>query len=115
MLFDWLVVEQAMPTNPAQPVRGPKHSARKGKTPVLQTEEARQLLDSIPENTAMDLRDRALIALMVYSFARAGAALKMRVEDYFIQGRKGYRATQRLQESESAYQEALQIRREITE
>ena len=101
MLFDWLVVQQVMPTNPAHPVRGPKHSVRKGKTPVLTVEETRLLLDSITtvkkaedetEETILltGLRDRALIALMVYTFARVGAAVKMRVEDYFIQGRKGW-------------------------
>jgi integrase/recombinase XerD len=90
MLFDWLVVQQVMPTNPAHPVRGPKHSVKKGKTPVLNTDETRELLDAIQMDTVMGLRDRALIALMVYTFARVGAAVKMRVEDYFVQGRKGW-------------------------
>jgi site-specific recombinase XerD len=90
MLFDWLVVKQVMPTNPAHPVRGPKHSVRKGKTPVLNVDETRELLDAIATDTVMGLRDRALIALMVFTFARVGAAVKMRVEDYFIQGRKGW-------------------------
>ena len=35
MLFDWLVLGQIVPTNPASVVRGPKHSTKKGKTPVL--------------------------------------------------------------------------------
>jgi|SRR5579863_1850772 len=90
MLFDWLVVKQVIPTNPAHPVRGPKHSVRKGKTPVLNVDETRELLDAIATDTMMGLRDRALIALMVFTFARVGAAIKMRVEDYFIQGRKGW-------------------------
>ncbi|HEY1760671.1 MAG TPA: tyrosine-type recombinase/integrase [Bryobacteraceae bacterium] len=90
MLFDWLVVKQVMPTNPAHPVRGPKHSVRKGKTPVLNVDETRELLNAIATDTVMGLRDRALIALMVFTFARVGAAVKMRVEDYFIQGRKGW-------------------------
>jgi site-specific recombinase XerD len=47
MLFDWLVVGQVLPVNPAHAVRGPKHSVKKGKTPVLAAEEARALLDSI--------------------------------------------------------------------
>ncbi|WP_166146277.1 tyrosine-type recombinase/integrase, partial [Methylosinus sp. RM1] len=34
------------------------------------------------------LRDRALIALMVYSFARVGAALAMKVEDAYMQNRR---------------------------
>ena len=63
---------------------------KKGKTPVLSVEETRELLDSIKPDTLMGLRDRALIALMVFTFARVGAAVKMRVDDYFIQGRKGW-------------------------
>ena len=88
VLFDWLVVGQVIPVNPASAVRGPKHSVKKGKTPVLTAEEARQLLDSIDTSTPMDLRDRALIGLMVYTFARVGAALKMRAEDVYVQGRR---------------------------
>lgn len=90
MLFDWLVVGQVIEVNPAHAVRGPKHSTKKGKTPVLSAEEARTLLDSIPTDTVIGLRDRALIGLMVYTFARVGAALKMRVEDWFVQGRRGH-------------------------
>ena len=47
MLFDWLVIGQVMPTNPAHAVRGPKHSVRKGKTSVLSAEEMGQLLNSL--------------------------------------------------------------------
>jgi integrase/recombinase XerD len=71
-------------------VRGPKHVVRKGKTPVLTGEEARTLLDSIDTGSVIGLRDRALIGLMTYSFARVGAVLKMKVADYFIQGRRGH-------------------------
>src|SRR3546814_4908871 len=74
-----------MPTNPAASVRGPAHSVRRGKTPVLAADEARRLLDVIDATTPAGLRDRALIGLMVYSFARIGAALEMRVEDVFVQ------------------------------
>ena len=90
MLFDWLVVEQVLEMNPAHAVRGPKHSTKKGKTAVLSAEEARTLIDAIETDTLIGLRDRALIGLMVYTFARVGAALKMRVEDYFVQGRRGW-------------------------
>jgi integrase/recombinase XerD len=90
MLFDWMVVGQVIPTNPAHAVRGPKHSQRRGKTPVLQADEARALLDAIETTSLAGLRDRALIGLMVYTFARVGAAVGMRVEDYFVQGRRGW-------------------------
>jgi len=88
MLFDWLVIGQVIPSNPAQNVRGPKHSQRKGKTPVLNPDEARALLDSIETDTLIGLRDRALIGLMVFTFARVGAAVTMRVEDCYLQGRR---------------------------
>jgi integrase/recombinase XerD len=55
---------------------------RRGKTPVLSAEEA-QKLDSMETNALIGLRDRALIGVMVYSFARVGAAVTMRVADYF--------------------------------
>ena len=61
--------------------RGPKHVVKTGKTPVLEAAEWRKLLDSIPGTTLRDLRDRALIATLTYSFARITAALKMKVED----------------------------------
>jgi site-specific recombinase XerD len=81
MLFDWLITGQVVPTNPAAAVRGPKHVVKIGKTPVLDAAEWRKLIDSIPIDTLRDLRDRALIATLTYSFAHIGAALKMRVED----------------------------------
>jgi integrase/recombinase XerD len=90
MLFDWLIVGQLLPYNPAASVRGPKHSVKRGKTPVLSTEEMRDLLDSIEIDTLLGLRDRALIGLMAYTFARVGAAVAMRVEDYYVQGRRGW-------------------------
>jgi len=87
-LFDWLVMGQVVPVNPAASVRGPKHIVRKGKTPVLEPVEARALLDSIDVATPIGLRDRALIGLMVYSFARIGAALSMKVEDIYSERRR---------------------------
>ena len=87
-LFDWMVTGQIMPTNPAASVRGPAHRIRRGKTPVLAPQEARTLLDSIDVSTPVGLRDRALIALMIYSFARIGAALQMRVADVYTQDRR---------------------------
>lgn len=87
-LFDWMVTGQIMPSNPAHAVRGPAYSTKKGKTPVLTPQEARQLLDSIPGDTMAGKRDRALIGLMTYSFARIGAALSMEVRDVFVQNRR---------------------------
>jgi len=88
MLFDFLVTGQIIPVNPAASVRGPKYVVKKGRTPVLSREEARKLLSSIDVSTIGGLRDRALIGVMVYSFARVGAVVAMNVEDYFQQGRR---------------------------
>jgi integrase/recombinase XerD len=105
MLFDWLIVGQLLEVNPAAAVRAAKHVVKKGKTPVLKADEARTLLDSIPIKigpepkegeedkrppSLIGLRDRALIGVMVYSFARVTAALGMKVEDYYTEGRRGW-------------------------
>ena len=88
MLFDWLVTGQVVATNPAHAVRGPKHVVKTGKTTVLDADQARTLLDSIDISTVVGLRDRALIALMTYSFARVSAAVAMDVEDYHPKGKR---------------------------
>jgi site-specific recombinase XerD len=85
-LFDWLVTGHVMQTNPALSVRGPKHVVRKGKTP--DAAEVRTLLDSISGTSHIDLRDKALIGLMLYSFARIGAVVAMKVENVFTQNRR---------------------------
>ncbi len=86
MLFDWLIIGQVVAVNPAAAVRGPRHVVKTGKTPALDGAEWRRLIDTIPTDTARDLRDRALIATLTYSFARIGAALAMRVADVRAQG-----------------------------
>ncbi len=88
MMFDWLATGGILPFNPASAVRGPKHVVKRGKTPVLAPEKARQLLDAIDVSTPAGMRDRALIGLMVYTFARIGAATAMKVEDVYVQNRR---------------------------
>lgn len=92
-LFDYLVTGRIIDSNPALSVRGPRHQVGRGKTPVLARDEARHLLDSIPiykekKPDLVGLRDRALIALMVYSFARISAVVSMRVGDYYPVGKR---------------------------
>ncbi len=88
MLFDYLVTGGVLPVNPAASVRGPKVVIIKGKTPVLSAADARLLLDSIDSTTIAGLRDRALIAVMVFTFARVGAALHVNVRDVYLNSRK---------------------------
>ncbi len=110
MCFDWLTSGGVMDFNPASSVRGPKHVVKQGKTPVLTADEAKDLLASIiPEKKNSDvtdggeddaqeeasptipqLRDRALITVMVFSFARVSAGLAMKVEDYYTEGRRAW-------------------------
>jgi integrase/recombinase XerD len=87
-LFDWLVIGQVVPSNPASSVRGPKHVVKRGKTPVLTPDEARSLLDSIDTQSMSGLRDRAIISMMVFSFARVGAVVGMDTDDYYPQGKR---------------------------
>lgn len=102
MLFNWLVTGHIIENNPATSVKGPKHVVKRGKTPILSPEDTRVLLDSIPTDTLIGLRDRALIAMMVFSFARIGAVLKMRVKDYYPNGKRWWI---RLHEKGSKYHE----------
>jgi site-specific recombinase XerD len=81
-MYDFLVVRQITPSNPAHSVRGPKYVVKKGKTPVWSREDAKTLLDSIPKDSVSGLRDLALIAAMFYSFARVSAC----VSRYFLAG-----------------------------
>ena len=90
ILGDWLVVSQVLPVNPAAAVRGPKHVVTKGATPVLSPVEARKLLASIDTGALAGLRDRALLSVMLYSFARVSAGLGMRRQDYFGQASRGW-------------------------
>lgn len=87
VLGDFLVVRQIIPRNPATEVRGPKHVVRTGKTPILSGDDAKELLASIDVSTRIGLRDRALLACMIYTFGRISAVLKLDVGDYYQVGR----------------------------
>ena len=95
MLFDWMVTGQVLPSNPAASVRGPRHVVETGKTPIMAPDEARQLLESIETHSVVGLRDRALIAVMLYTFGRVSAVTQIKVEDYYMSGKQ---ARIRLQE-----------------
>ena len=90
MLFDWMILGQFLPVNPTASVRGPKHTVKRGKTPVLASEEMGELLASLPTDSVLALRHRALLGVMAYTFARIGAVLDLQVEDYYVQRRRGW-------------------------
>jgi len=89
-LFDFLVTGQVLSSNPAEPVRSPKLETNGGKTPALTAEETRELLDSIvaEKQGLPQLRDRAIIGVMTYTFARVSAVCRLDVGDYFRAGRR---------------------------
>src|SRR5262245_4590021 len=88
MLFDHLVTGGVLKHNPALSVKAPRQKLGKGKTPVLTAEEAGELLRSIETDTVVGLRDRALIGVMVFTFARISAACGLNVADIFHQQRR---------------------------
>jgi site-specific recombinase XerD len=81
--FDKLVVRHAVVLNPALSVRGPKHSVIEGRTPALTAEQARNVLSAIDVTNVVGLRDRAIIATLIYTAARVGAVAKLRRADYY--------------------------------
>ena len=87
MLFDWLVVGQIMPINPAHAVRGPKHVVHQGLTPILDFDQMKELLQAIDVSHIIGLRDRALIGVMTATFGRVDATLGMNINDYFPEGK----------------------------
>ncbi len=53
--------------------------------PVLSPDETRRILDGIDRTKIVGLRDRALIGVLVFTFARISAAVSMKVADVFVQ------------------------------
>ncbi|NIR31828.1 MAG: tyrosine-type recombinase/integrase [Gammaproteobacteria bacterium] len=90
MLFDWLAARQVIRFNPASSVRGPRHVVTRRKAPLLTPAQARQFLDDIDTDTVVGARDRAVLGIMLYTFARVGAVVGLRVADYAAH-REGYR------------------------
>lgn len=86
--FDKLVERHAIVLNPALSVHGPKHSMTEGKTPALTVQQARDVFASIDTSDVVGLRDRAIIAVMVYTAVRAGAVAKLRRRDFYSDGRQ---------------------------
>lgn len=80
--LDWLTRSGALPFNPAAAVRAARLARKEGKTPILDREQARLLFASLASPAVLVRRDRAILAVMLYGFARAGAVVRMRVSDF---------------------------------
>jgi len=85
-LFDTLVVRHAVAFNPAASVRGERYQVVEGKTPEITVEQARRLLSGIDTRHVVGLRDRAIIAMLIYTAARIGAVAGLRLRDFFDVG-----------------------------
>jgi site-specific recombinase XerD len=75
--FDLLVVRHVVVLNPAASVRAERYSVIEGKTPEIAARQARDLLRSVDPSTLVGLRDRAIIAVLIYTAARVGAVAKL--------------------------------------
>jgi integrase/recombinase XerD len=84
--MDLLVQRHVLVINPAHSVRTERYSALEGKTPEITTAQARQLLISITIESVVDLRDKAIIGVLIYTAARAGAIAKLKVKDFQSEG-----------------------------
>lgn len=90
MMFAWFVEKGIAERNPVREVKTAKFSRGEGKTPALSVEEVQRLFDSFDTDSVVGLRDRALIGVMAYTFARVDAATSLRTRDYLQQGRRAF-------------------------
>jgi len=84
--FDGLVTRHAILLNPALSVRGERYEVVEGKTPEITVDGARTLLKSIGTDTAVELRDRAIVAILIYTAARAGAVASLKRGSFYHAG-----------------------------
>jgi site-specific recombinase XerD len=88
MLFSWLTEKGVLAMNPAREVKTERFSRTEGKTPAVVEGEVQKLLGAIETSTHTGLRDRALLGVLAYTFARIGAVVNLKVEDYYPSGKR---------------------------
>ena len=86
--FDAMVTRHAIVFNPALSVRGERYTAIEGKTPEISIDQPRMLLASLDTAHVVGLRDRAILAVLVYTTSRAGAVAKLRCGDLYNAGQQ---------------------------
>ena len=89
-LFDELVTRHVIVLNPAASVRGPRLSVVEGRTPEITVPQARRLLASIGTDSVVGLRDRAVVAALIYTAARVGAVAGLRRRDFYHDGEQWF-------------------------
>src|ERR1700747_742783 len=88
MLFSWLTEKGVLAMNPAREVKTERFSRTEGKTPAFVEGEVQRLLNVIETVTHTGLRDRALLGVLSYTFARIGAVVNLKVENYYPSGKR---------------------------
>ncbi|MHB8873543.1 MAG: tyrosine-type recombinase/integrase [Myxococcaceae bacterium] len=84
--FDRLVNRHVCVINPAATVKAERHSVVEGKTPDIGPTQARALLKSIAVADPVGLRDRAVLAVLIYTAARVGAVAKLTMKNFVNDG-----------------------------
>jgi integrase/recombinase XerD len=72
--------------NPASSVRGDRYQVVEGKTPEITVADARKLLNSFDVSHVVGLRDRAIVPILIYTAARAGAVAKLKRGNFYHAG-----------------------------
>jgi integrase/recombinase XerD len=84
--FNVLVTRHLILLNPALSVRTERFSVLEGKTPEISVDQARKLLRSIDVTDPVSARDKAIIGVLIYTAARAGAVAKLKFRDLIDDG-----------------------------
>jgi integrase/recombinase XerD len=86
-LYDFLTDQNAVPVNPVKGVKRPKVDSYEGKTPAIADKEARQLMNLPNDKSLKGLRDRALLATLLYHGLRREELCRLKIKD--IHSRRG--------------------------
>lgn len=84
--FDGLDARHAIALNPAASVRAERYQVLEGKTPEITVKQARTLLKSLDTTDIVGLRDKCIIAILIYTAARVGAVAKLKCKDFYDTG-----------------------------
>jgi integrase/recombinase XerD len=86
-LFDYLCEKNAVTHNPVKGVKRPKNESAEGRTPALGDHQARKLLDAPDGESLRTLRDKAILATLLYHALRREELCKLTVKDFTHQRR----------------------------
>jgi integrase/recombinase XerD len=81
-LFDYLCEKNAVTHNPVKGVKRPKNDSQEGRTPALGDHQARKLLDAPDGDSLRTLRDKAILATLLYHALRREELCKLKVKDF---------------------------------